>query len=852
MEREEAIRFLLEDCLFPAPLTYRGAEEIWESRRAIAESRGLEEDPFTPRKIPLSDADLKTARRFRSRHPDAESVVDFVRLNPMDLVIHQLWISTAIAGGFRDRVTPDKWFLTALLDPPMNSRLKWRREGNTIIVDLPHFEFFLAGPLQPDGHMLVSEADAFVTVALHADRALLLRGYHRTFACAQGLLDAANAPGGVLFGESNSLAMMGSDADEILRMMEGPRPPRLGDFFDDRLFLPVTLRRRQYQMRIDHETIEIEEEEPEAADLENRLPAQAAQNTRKPVAQQNVKGMFDVAMRYQRAGRIRDAVGLYERIILLKPDYADAHNNMGVALLAYGRIADAIACFEHALAIDADNADFHRNIGMALVEQGRIDDAVVHYERSLVRDPENAATHINLSVAFQRQGRAHEAVASAERAFVLDPDNADGLNNLGYALAQQDRVEEAIPYYGRALAINPHHLPALINLGNIFKFQGKFDDAEAQYGRALKMAPDSAEAHLNRAEIKSFHPGDPDLAALEALAGRDDLPISKTLQIHFALAKALEDCGEYARAFEHLRKGNDLKRRQIHYDGEPVARMFQPVAAVFDSNLFNRFEGGGDPSSVPVFVLGMPRSGTSLVEQILASHPRIYGAGELTDLDMAERTVLSESGESLRYPEYVPFLDASMLRRMGQAYLGRLPAVADGQVRIVDKIPGNFLKIGLIRLILPNARIIHTLRDPIDTCVSCYSRLFDSGQPFSYDLAELGRYYRLYAELMAHWRAVLPAGAMLEVSYEDVVDDLEGQARRLIAYCGLPWDDRCLDFHRTRRLVKTASTVQVRKPLFRDSLERWRKYEAGLGPLLRELGDLSLLSREYPIASRSD
>jgi tetratricopeptide (TPR) repeat protein len=846
MEREEAIRFLLEDCLFSAPLTYRGAEEIWESRKAIAENRRLEEAPFISRKIPLSAVDLKAARRFRSRHPDAESVVDFVRLNPMDLVIHQLWISTTIAEGYRDRVTPDKWFVTALLDPPVNSRLRWRHEGNTIVIDLPHFDYFLAGPWQPDGHMLVAEADAFVTVALHADRALLLRGYHRTFAFAQGLIEAANAADGALFGESNSLAMMGSDANEILRMMDGPRPPRLGDFFDDRLFLPVTLRRRQYQMRIDHETIEIEEGKAQPADAEGRLPAHAAPNAlqstgqervgRKPVPLQNVKGMFDVAVRYQRAGRIRDAVGLYERILLLKPDYADAHNNMGVALLAYGRIADSITCFEHALTVDPDNADFHRNIGMALVGQGRIDDALIHYERSLAVDPDNTATHINLSVAFQKQGRVQEAVASAEQALVLDPDNADGLNNLGYALAQLDRVEEAQPYYARALAVNPHHLAAIMNLGNIFKFQGKFEDAAAQYGRALGIAPDYAEAHLNRAEIKSFHPGDPDLAALEALSGRDDLPISKTLLIDFALAKALEDCGEYVRAFEYLRKGNGLKRQQIQYDEEAVTRMFQRVAAVFDSNLFSRFQGGGDPSSVPVFVLGMPRSGTSLVEQILASHPQVYGAGELTDLDMAERTVLSESGESLRYPEYVPFLDTSALRRMGHVYVGRLPAVADGQVRIVDKIPGNFLKIGLIRLILPNARIIHTMRDPIDTCVSCYSRLFDSGQPYSYDLAELGRYYRLYTELMAHWRSVLPPGAMLDVAYEDVVDDLEGQARRLIDYCGLPWDDRCFDFHKTKRLVKTASTVQVRKPLFRGSLQRWRKYEAGLGPLLRELG----------------
>jgi hypothetical protein len=208
----------------------------------------------------------------------------------------------------------------------------------------------------------------------------------------------------------------------------------------------------------------------------------------------------------------------------------------------------------------------------------------------------------------------------------------------------------------------------------------------------------------------------------------------------------------------------------------------------------------------------------------------MHGAGELGDLEKAAGAV--------SFPECIPALGAVDWRRIGQAYLAGLPRLPPGKIRIVDKLPGNFLRIGLIRLILPNARIIHTVRDPADTCVSCYSKLFTSGQHFSYEMGELGRYYRCYSELMTHWRSVLPPGAMLDVAYEDVVDDLEGQARRLISYCGMPWDDRCVDFHKTRRPVKTASAVQVRRPLFRSSLERWRHYEAGIGPLLQALGDV--------------
>jgi tetratricopeptide (TPR) repeat protein len=379
-----------------------------------------------------------------------------------------------------------------------------------------------------------------------------------------------------------------------------------------------------------------------------------------------------------------------------------------------------------------------------------------------------------------------------------------------------------VAHYERVLAVHPDNFEAHNSLGKVCRDQGKFDDAAAHFRQAIAIRPDYAEAHLSLAEIKTFQYGDADLTGLEALAGRE------SPSIQFALAKAFEDCGDYARAFEHMRKGNDLKRRQIDYDEPGAGKIFERIRTVFNSSLFDRFQGEGDPSPVPIFVLGMPRSGSTLIEQMLASHPAIHGAGELEDLKVAV-SGLSERDTAL---------DGATLRRIAQSYLARLPAIADGKVRIVDKMPANFLNIGLIRLILPNARIIHTVRNPIDTCVSCYSKLFASGQDFSYDLAELGRYYRGYAELMTYWRSVLPPGAILDVSYEDVVDDFEGQARRLIDYCGLPWDDRCLSFYKNSRPVNTASGVQVRKPVFRSSLQRWRSYESDLGPLLSALGDL--------------
>jgi len=773
MDREQALKFLMEDCLFSAPLPSRIAEEIWKFHKTVAENLPPDE-PRSIRKLPLSAADLKAARKFRSWHPDAVSVVDFVRLNPMDLVVHQLWASTAIADGYRDKVAPDKWLYTALLDPPSDSRLKWRRDDEKVIFDLPHSEFVLAGPVQPSGELRVSEAQGFVTVAFHADRALLMSGYHRTFACAQRALEVANAPHGVLFGVSNYLTAMGSAADDVLRVMEGPRPPRMADFFDERLFLPVTLRRRRYQMRVSYELVEIAEEEPQ------------------PVEGQSPSG---VASAMEAADW---------RLLPTGPGSVPDSRGQNGSLNSPNR-----------------GPDGRRDFG------GILADALRHYQA----------------------GRIHEAVAYYERALFLRPDHADAHNNLGLALAAQGRPDDAKLHYERALAIDPDHPLAHTNLGQILMFQGNFDDAMAHYTQAIAIQPDCAEAQFNRAEIKTFHHGDADLAALEALAERNGLPPDRRPFVHFALAKALEDTGDYVRAFEQLRKGNDLKRGQIDYDEKKVMERFRRISAVFNSGLFDRFQGEGDLSPVPIFVVGMPRSGSTLIEQILASHPLIHGAGELMDFAMSANDVLTAGGRQVRYPECVPGLDGVTLRQIGEVYRSRLPALAHGKSRIVDKSPANFPSIGLIRLVLPNARIIHTMRDPIDTCVSCYSKLFVFGQHFSYDLAELGRYYHRYWELVNHWRSVLPPDAMLDVVYEDVVNDLEGQARRLIDYCGLPWDDRCMDFHRTSRLVGTASAVQVRKPLFRSSLQRWRRYEDRLAPLLDELGDI--ISGHAPIQAQA-
>lgn len=536
--------------------------------------------------------------------------------------------------------------------------------------------------------------------------------------------------------------------------------------------------------------------------------------------------LFEDGLHDQLAGRISEAISKYQGALELGPDFDDVHNNLGAALAGQGRFDEAVVHYRRAIALQPRNAAAHGNMGAALAAQRHFAEAIAHYQAALALNPDSAGVHYNVAIVLAEQGRTNEAIAHYQSAIALRDDYTEAHNNLANLLEARDRPEEALAHYERAIAINPRHAEAHNNLGNMLRERGDLSGALEHYNRAIESGPGNPEIHLHRAEIKTFHAGDPDLATMETLAWQPDLPLTKRPYIHFALAKALEDCGDYPSAFAHLTIGNTIKRRQVQYDEPSVRQRFRQVAARFDRSLIERLSGEGDLSESAIFVVGMPRSGSTLIEQILASHPEVNGAGELLNLEQAAADVVA--------------LDGDTLRRIAKNYLSGLPALPEGKTRIVDKLPANFFAIGLIRLILPNAKIIHCVRNPMDTCVSCYARLFANGQYFSYDLAELGRYYRWYADLMEHWRSVLAPGAMLDVVYEDVVSNLEGQARRLFEYCGLPWDERCRNFHETVRPVKTASAVQVRQPLFRTSVERWRRYESWLGPLLRELSASSV------------
>ena len=540
-------------------------------------------------------------------------------------------------------------------------------------------------------------------------------------------------------------------------------------------------------------------------------------------------------------GSLGEAKDLFRAAADQNPNSAKAQANLSNGLLALNRLDEAVAGYERALAIDPDYAEANFGLASALSALQRHKDAIAPYERALAIDPDYAEAGYGLATALQALKRHDEAIFFYERALAVDPNYAEANHGLAAALQALNRHDEAIRFYKKAVAIERGYGVAQNNLGVALEEVGKLDEARFAFERAVALEPTRAEFYYNLLHAQKTRRGDPHVSALEDLAQHaEKLPDDDQIYIHFALGKALADIGEPEPSFHHYLDGNALKRRQVVYDEAAALQMFERIRAVFSAELMRSKGGQGDPSTKPVFILGMPRSGSTLIEQILASHPRVFGGGERLDLRDALNGFGEAGGVDLPFPERFLVATGQELRGLGADYLNRLGAVESCSVvdwqRITDKMPANFRLVGLIHLALPNARIIHACRDPVDTCLSCFSTLFIADQPFTYDLGELGRYYRGYRSLMEHWRRALPEGVMLDVHYEELVGDFEPQARRIVAHCGLLWDDACLAYDKVARPVKTASAAQIRQPIYRSSVGRWRPAPEVLQPLLDGLG----------------
>jgi tetratricopeptide (TPR) repeat protein len=435
------------------------------------------------------------------------------------------------------------------------------------------------------------------------------------------------------------------------------------------------------------------------------------------------------------------------------------------------------------------------------------------------------------------QEKYDAVIESAKQLIKLKPKSAEGYIWLGAGTAASGDHTAAIAAYDRALAIAPKHVGAMCGKGNALRTIGDQDGAITAYRNSIEANPLHAEAYWSLANLKTFRFEEHEVESMLALIDDERVSTQGQVQLNNALGLEFEARGEYDKAFEFIDRSNILRRDSEFYDRVENEERTDLTIETFTHKFLADNVGRGCPDPSPIFIVGLPRSGSTLLEQILASHPMVDGTHELADLGRIIRSRPELTTAPARYPGSVACLDASEFARMGNEYIERTRRHRRDAPYFSDKNPNNFVHVGLLHLILPYAKVIDARRHPLDSCFGSYKQLFASGQPFTYDLIELGEYYLQYQRLMDHWHEVLP-GKVLDVRYEDVVADLDGQVRRILEYCQLPWDDACLGFHKTSRSVKSASSEQVRRPIYSGSVNAWRHYEAHLAPLIETLEPL--------------
>lgn len=517
------------------------------------------------------------------------------------------------------------------------------------------------------------------------------------------------------------------------------------------------------------------------------------------------------------------SLGLPQQARRRRPPLTQDEANALLALYRQGQLEKAIAAGRTLAARHPDTAFLHNILGACHAGLGQAGEAAACYRRALALDPGSAEIRNNLGDALNRLGRHEEAETELRQALAARPDYPEALNNLANALNHLNRQAEAVPLLQKALKLKPDFAEAFNNLGNARNDLGHRAEAVAAFEAALKARPGYAEAWRNLAAVKRFADGDAAIGELENALSAATASGDRA-HLEFALAKALDDIGEHDRAFEHFAAGNRLHRRGIDDPMAEQRNLFDRIRAIFTDGVPAMPIDLPPASKRPVFIVGMPRSGTSLIEQILASHDDVHGAGELQAMRRAVAPVL-ETGR----------LDQAAIAAIRKSYLGDLDTLGTAEPVVTDKMPLNFRWIGFIAAALPEAVIVHTRRDPVATGWSIFRTFFPTrGLEFSFDLGDIAAYYRLYEDLMAFWTERLP-GRIVECDYERLTEDQEAETRCLLDRCGLKWDERCLAFHETERAVRTASSVQVREKMYRGSSRAWRNYEPHLGPLIEAL-----------------
>ncbi len=592
-------------------------------------------------------------------------------------------------------------------------------------------------------------------------------------------------------------------------------------------------------------------------------------------------------------GDIDGAIDLLRRATISRPDFADAHKNLGALLAKKGTLDEALAAYRKALELRPGDAKSHFEMGNILTKLNQFDEAAAAHRRAEMLKPDylerlkqigktlwekgqkekaiaaylseigyKSATpraqtetdramrnpgsppestpldgimvHAQMAMALAEMERFDEAAAAYVFAAAFAPEDAATHEAMGKIHLHKRDTEEAVKSFRQALAVEPKRVSTLNYLGVAFKTLGRFEEAAACFDQMVEIRPDLAVAYSSLASLGKIDADQPDLQRLLDMLAQPRLTTANRIAVEFALGKALDKASRFDEAFGHFATGNSIDKQQHASQGEIYnSRLVEievdAIIEVFTPEFFRERTGWGDPSEVPVFIVGMPRSGTTLVQQIAASHPQVHGAGELRHIfDIANSFGETDlKTDALR-------LDPEKIKAAAGTHLERLKGMDPKALRIIDKMPDNLHRLGLIKLLFPSARVILCRRDPRDTCLSCFFQWFGEGNLFAFDLASCGHQHLARDRIADHWRQGRPL-RMLEMQYEELVADLEGQSRRLIEFLGLPWDPACLEFHRTQTSIQTASFWQVRQPLYQSSVGRWKHYEKHLGPLIKAL-----------------
>ncbi len=577
------------------------------------------------------------------------------------------------------------------------------------------------------------------------------------------------------------------------------------------------------------------------------------------------------------SGRAADALPFLERATQLDPELERAWFNLGKALALLGRGREADAAFEKSFELSPER----KRMALAAEHQreGRLEAAERLYRQVLHDNPQNVDALRLLAQIASGAGHAEDAERMLQEAIRIAPDFLLAILDLGQLHKEEDRYAEAIGCFDRAIALEPNrvqahfmragtlarasftpeaaaayrhclelrpsHAGALLGLGHVLNAAGDFEGAVASYDACMRLAPDSGETCWSLANLKTYRFDDATVAEMETHADSSALSVQSRVNFLFALGKAYEDRGDFERAWDRYRRGNEMRRAEVGYDPVQTEVVNDRIVSTFSAEYLDSMNGAGDPDPAPIFILGLPRSGSTLLEQVLASHSAVEGTGELPYVGRLATSLCRTGRHEVSYPDAVRALDPDRVTALGTDYLAlarmhRRTAAP----RFIDKMPNNFPNVGLIALMLPNARIIDARRHPLDACLSCYRQLFAKGQNFTYDLTEIGEYFLQYQGMMDHWERVLP-GRVLTVQYEEIVADFEAQARRLLDFCGLPWEDACLRFWESERPVRTPSAEQVRQPIYDRSVGHWKNYEHHLGELIDVIAPIRDRYRRY-------